>query len=154
MPNRSIPELTENTSPALTDLVYLAKKSYLGFYLDRRCLLSVLKSFSVFCRTIKKGSSYVVLSSDCDKRWVSNNGALVNITFILPATVVGAEIGFVVEEAHKITISPQSTDKIMPTGVTDGVSIQSSTQGSSIYLKGYVDGWLAVSETGTWAAVP
>lgn len=150
MPNRSIPELSENVSPIVTDLGYVAIRSRLGFYYDRRCLLSNFKKWVVLCKTSKKGASYSVQTSECDKRWMSNQGSSVDISFSLPEASEGYEIGFVVEDNHKVTVAPQATDRINPLGGV-GVSVESSTQGSSIYLKGYVGGWLVVCEGGTWS---
>lgn len=154
MANRSIPELTDNASPSVTDLAYMATRSHVGFYYDRKCLLSVLKKFVTLMRTTKKPTGYIVTSGECDKRYMSNQGATANTVFTLPLSVGELEIGFVIEENYKLTIVPNPIDRIMPTGVSIGVSIESSVQGSSVYLKGYAGGWLMVSQGGTWTASP
>jgi hypothetical protein len=126
--------------------------SHVGFYYDRQTALGILKNFSNFCRLTGKTANYTVGATQCDKRWFSNKSSIINIVFMLPESDNSYEIGFVVEESFKITVTPQPTEIIVPKTISVGSSIESSTVGSSIYLKGIGGKWQIISESGTWSA--
>jgi hypothetical protein len=153
MQNKTVPQLTPNTSPQATDLVYVSKRKSQGGYIDRKAELVVVKVFSNTSRTMPKTGDYSVSSAECDDRWFSNRNALSTLTFYLPSVVVGIKVGFLIESPHAVIVTPQLNDRIVPDGVSDGVSISASGIGSSIFLRGYVDGWHVLSEVGNWSAV-
>lgn len=147
MANRSIPELTENTSPGSTDLIYLAMKSPQGLYYDRHCLMGVFKKYVVIDKTTKKASSYLVTNDDCDKRWISNQGSIATVVYTLPTAAEGLEVGFVVEEPFDLEIQVMPGDKISQTYT----AATSSSIGSALYFKGSSGYWVIVSQVGTWS---
>ena len=153
MENKSVPELNPNLSPQATDLIYVSKRKSQGGYIDRKAQLTAVKVFSNTSRTIVKTGDYTVPASECDDRWFSNRNALGSVRFTLPSVVVGAKIGFLIESSHSVVVTPQTSDKIVPDGVTDGVSVSSSGLGSCIFLRGYPDGWHVMSKVGNWSAV-
>lgn len=150
MASKNVLELDEETSPALTDLVYIAFRSGIGTFADRKVVLSTLKKYSRTSKTSVKTGNYSIPSSQCDKRWISNRDATGTVNLYLPLAEDGKEIGFMLEAGQKIKIIPNAADTIFLISTTAGEAIESSTLGNTIYLRGTVSGWHVVSQEGTW----
>jgi len=101
-------------------------------------------------------TSNFTVSSRLDNCVLTNNGASGAIIFTLPATSEKLNYTFHVLEAQTLQIDPNASDTIFPLGVSDGKYIQSNTKGSTIQLQADPDGdgWIIVSQTGTWTAEP
>ena len=99
-------------------------------------------------------TSDLTLSSRYDEVVLTNNGASGTVTYTLPATSEKLNYTFHVLEAQILRIDPNASDTIFPLGASDGKYIQSNTKGSTIKLQADPDGdgWLIVSQTGTWTA--
>ena len=148
--SKNVTELTETTSPVGTDLVYISKRGTSGSFSDRKSKMTTVKNFSRTDKTIARTGDFAIVIGQCDKRWFSNRNAVSTITITLPTAVDGKEVGVLLEVNQKIIIKPQATDMITPITIIDGESIECSTIGNNVYLRGYTDGWYIVSQEGTW----
>ncbi len=148
--SKKVTELDLNTSPKVTDLVYVARVGAGPSWADKKVVCQTLKDFVNVNQTEIKGGSYTIQASECDKRWFSNGYATGEISFALPAAVDGMEIGIFVESSYTLNFYPQPTALIFPTNVTPGDGLSSNTVGSSIYLRALGSSWQIVSQEGTW----
>lgn len=152
MSNKKIQDLTSNPTPSSVDYLYVAERSGINSYLDRKVSFLNFSKFLNISKTSIIGYTYSITSSQLDKRWFSNQGAIATIQYFLPPTEDGKEIGFVLEENFRIKVTPNSSDKIIPLSNVDGESIECNVLGSSIYLKGCADGWMIIlNPTSNWS---
>jgi hypothetical protein len=151
MANQSLPDLNNNSSPTIANFTYTARDNGSSWFADAKITLGTTKSFCSTSSVVQKTSSYTVSASDCDGRWFSDYGASGNVTFTLPSSQSGYEIGFILEENLRwIELKPDSEDSIFPIGGA-GVSVFGSVQGSTAYLRAVQDGWQIVSSYGMWS---
>jgi hypothetical protein len=147
--DKYLPEVTETTSIADVDLIYItgiATGDYKVFCKNLRGVLNPCLAIS------PRSYSSILLASGCAGNWYSNQTAIVSIFFKLPTAVSGLLVSFVVESAYYLTITPQAGDKIVSLAV-DGQSIRSNALQDSIVLKATDNDWYVISKNGTWSAV-
>ena len=66
--HQAVTDLNANSSPALTDLAYIARDNGSGWFGDRRATLDTIDGFVDAVSTIEKTSDYTITASECDGR--------------------------------------------------------------------------------------
>lgn len=148
MADKYLPQLNELTSLEDDDLIYLSAGS------DYKAGMKATRSFlNPVYGTEGRIVSHAIPISSCYGQWYSNKGAFTQISFFLPVVQDGLYVGFVVETAVYLLVTPSPSDIII--GMTDynGQSIKSNSIGSSIVLRATGHVWHVSRLVGTWVKV-
>lgn len=150
MPDKYLPDLTLTTSLQDSDLIYVTGASENDYYVSCK---NARKAFKPLVTSAGKVLSYTVLVTDCVGKWFSNRSAVSSVEFTLPFAADGLTVGFFVDAAKFVIVTPQLTDRIMYLTSMDGQSSRANSVGSSLFLRATDNNWYVVDVSGNWTAV-
>jgi len=145
--DKYLPELTELTTIADSDLFYIVGSDYGSTTQDIRgltnpCFFSAIKLIN-----------YGISAAECDGRWFTNKGSVAPIILTLPAVADNLIVAVYIETSKDVYITPQPTDSIAQITSGDGISIKANIIGSSIILRATSNDWFVIRKSGTWEEV-
>ena len=102
-------------------------------------------------RLVGGGGTTLARLSGCT---LTNRGAVGTTTFALPPDSPGVDIRFSAVAVQIMTLDPNGTNEIIPTGTGAGTTIScTAVEGSSIIIESVGNGkWQEMAKTGTWAS--
>jgi hypothetical protein len=150
MADKYVPELQATTSLQDGDLVYVTGATANDYKVTCQNLRKTLRPLA---SSVAKTLSYTVTSGNCNGTWFSNNGAVSSVEFTLPSASDNLTVGFFVDAAKYVIVTPQLSDRIMYLTSMDGQSARTNVVGASLFIRATNNNWYVVCTSGNWTAV-